>query len=707
MSNQNQYWRGAPSGNQEQYYQNYPEDDSGNYQYGYAGPSAPRGGADDVAGLSGGFAGMNIQDSPQHGQDSYSQYEYSGSRYGTSSGDYRQDQYSTSSPPAQSSSAASKAKPSSKSKHKGHQNDPKVKGSKKPSGKKQGQHSGYGPELSDQQEPFYAPPPRAEYDDGGKQGAHSQGIDQATRSAKGRDWGAQAESEVLVGEDYSDTQSRQTYQQGDYGQAEALREDYSDTPHGYQQGGYPEDNPSRSDFPAPTSGKSHKGRGKQRAEYHDDGYAEGETYGDSSAAEPGSSYTHPAPQEDPSYYANEDQEYPYGYGQQSGDYARSHRSKDTKSSSGKRPKDKPRKPHPPTSHVMPEDLSEQVNPELEAALAATDGYHVGMSDYPHGSSSMQDPYGREDDDSGQQTPRQATPSVAGRPPAIPPSMDPGVYEPYAPQYPQTSHDPGYGSTHQPPDLNYDPNPYSSYQNPAGSYDSAYDQVDATEPSTPFDTIVGDGTGGMDVLDSRYVVEHSSKFSAGEVFKVLWSEPRGSGRAEALTEVEERVHMGQRFYVGVRRFIVVANDEGHCTCVPILTYERRACTKRGVKPNKHGIVYAVGGRPTMLKNEPTLGFPAVRVQLDLPTEKLAIESRVNYSKLVTVEHNVRVLFIGSVVPDDVDIVNNAVDKCWYDKNRKVDDRRERDHNRDHKRDNHRDYNRDYEARRDRRDRRDRR
>jgi hypothetical protein len=695
MSNQNQYWRGAPSGNQEQYYQNYQGGDSGDYQYGYdAGPSAPRGGADDVAALNSGFAGMNIQGSPQHSQDPYSQYAYSGSPYGPSSGDYSHDRYSTAPPPAQSSSTSGKPKSSTKPTKKGHRDDTKPKGPKKSSGKKQGQHSGYGPELSDQQEPFYEPPPRAEYDDGGKQGAYSQGSDQATRSGKGRDWGAHAESEAHVREDYSDTQSRQTYQQGDYAQADALREDYSDTPHGYQQGGYPEDNLSRADYPDPASGKNRKDRGKQRADYHDDVYAEGQTYGDSSAAESGGSFPHPAPQEDPSYYAREDQEYPYGYGQEPGDYTRSHRSKDTKSSSGRRPKDKSRKLHAPASRVVPEDLSEQENPEFEAALAATDGYHVGMSDYPQGPSSMPDPYGREDDDSGQQTPRQATPSVAGRSTAVPPSMDSGVYEPYAPQYPQTSHDPAYGNTNQPPDSNYDPNPYSSYQNPAGTFENAYDQVDAAETPNPFDTIVGDETGGTDELDSRYVVEPSSKFSAGEVFKVLWSEPRGSGRAEALTEVEERIgNMGQRFYVGVRRFIVVANDEGHCTCVPILTYERRACTKRGVKPNKHGIVYAVGGRPTTLRNEPPLGFRPVRVQLDLPTEKLAIESRVNYSKLVTVEHNVRVLFIGSIVPEDVRIVNDAVDKCWYDKNRKVESHRDRDHNRDH--------NRDYDARRDRR------
>lgn len=54
-------------------------------------------------------------------------------------------------------------------------------------------------------------------------------------------------------------------------------------------------------------------------------------------------------------------------------------------------------------------------------------------------------------------------------------------------------------------------------------------------------------------------------SVCQVFKVLWSEPLGAGRGD-LTEAESRSHMGQRFYVGIRRFIIVRTDEGHSTCV---------------------------------------------------------------------------------------------------------------------------------------------
>ncbi|KAK4138573.1 hypothetical protein BT67DRAFT_14432 [Trichocladium antarcticum] len=172
--------------------------------------------------------------------------------------------------------------------------------------------------------------------------------------------------------------------------------------------------------------------------------------------------------------------------------------------------------------------------------------------------------------------------------------------------------------------------------------------------------------------NEYVVEHSSRFKPGEVFKILWCEPLGAGapRSEVITNfVGMQERDGQRFYQGFRRFIVVANDEGHCTCVPILTYEHKACTKKGVKPLKHGIVFQLGKKARMVDGEPDLGFRPVRVDLYEKSEKLDKESRVNYAKLTTVEHNFPVFFIGRVVPDDFgNIVGPAVDLCWTRKRR---------------------------------------
>lgn len=101
--------------------------------------------------------------------------------------------------------------------------------------------------------------------------------------------------------------------------------------------------------------------------------------------------------------------------------------------------------------------------------------------------------------------------------------------------------------------------------------------------------------------------------------------------------------------------------------PILTYGGKGCKKKGVKADKHGIIYERGSKPRLLDKEPKLGFPPVRVEMKEEGEKLSKESRVNYSKLVTVEHNVKVFFIGSIVYNDWDLVSDAVNHCWNKKN----------------------------------------
>ena len=86
-------------------------------------------------------------------------------------------------------------------------------------------------------------------------------------------------------------------------------------------------------------------------------------------------------------------------------------------------------------------------------------------------------------------------------------------------------------------------------------------------------------------------------------------------------------------------------------------------KKGVKPQNHGVIYEQGKKPKLQSGEPSLGFRSVRSKLTVEYEKLSPESRVNYSKFVTVEHNVKVFFIGHVISEDLEIVSNAVNECW--------------------------------------------
>lgn len=50
------------------------------------------------------------------------------------------------------------------------------------------------------------------------------------------------------------------------------------------------------------------------------------------------------------------------------------------------------------------------------------------------------------------------------------------------------------------------------------------------------------------------------------------------------------------------------------------------------------------------------------------ERIAKEARVNYTKLVTIEYNVKVLFIGELAEDDKGRLQDAVTECWTVKRR---------------------------------------
>ncbi|WAO94978.1 Hypothetical protein NCS54_01258500 [Fusarium falciforme] len=211
--------------------------------------------------------------------------------------------------------------------------------------------------------------------------------------------------------------------------------------------------------------------------------------------------------------------------------------------------------------------------------------------------------------------------------------------------------------------------------PAGP--AAYEPAEPEETPARVEEHIAGTAGEYEPLDPRYQVVHSSYFQPGEVFKVLWPEPAGSRSAPSVASYPETTRgapsvaiyadqYGGQIFAHFRRFIVIANDQGHCQCVPISTYGKKGCTKSGAKPSQHGIVHDMRSRPHYLANEPELGYSPVRVEITDPSEKISKESRVNYAKLTTVEHNVKVLFVGRVIPEDLPIAKDAVDACWLKK-----------------------------------------
>ncbi|KAH7416793.1 hypothetical protein BKA64DRAFT_277194 [Cadophora sp. MPI-SDFR-AT-0126] len=140
---------------------------------------------------------------------------------------------------------------------------------------------------------------------------------------------------------------------------------------------------------------------------------------------------------------------------------------------------------------------------------------------------------------------------------------------------------------------------------------------------------------------NFKVHDSKHFAFGKVFKVLWSEPIGSGGTVITTN--------QQGYQKTRRFVVIDKRRWHSICLPILTYGGQATLKGGAHGEDHAAVYCNQQKkhgPTILEGEKMTKEP-IKIDIRLPSEKLDPLSRLNYAKVYTVEHNVKVNFIGEV------------------------------------------------------------
>ncbi|KAF5723133.1 ankyrin repeat domain-containing protein [Fusarium mundagurra] len=154
-----------------------------------------------------------------------------------------------------------------------------------------------------------------------------------------------------------------------------------------------------------------------------------------------------------------------------------------------------------------------------------------------------------------------------------------------------------------------------------------EDIDDYQERTSTEHIVGT-IGESEILDPRYHVASSHMFEPGEVFKIMYPEPSGTGAYNCATTVSNQKFDSQygQTVIHVRRFIVITNDADYCTCLPISTYGKRAGKRNKETAKYHGIVHEAVKKPTLLSNEPELGFAPIRVTLHEPDESLSKQSR---------------------------------------------------------------------------------
>ncbi|CBF69602.1 hypothetical protein AN6373.2 [Aspergillus nidulans FGSC A4] len=175
----------------------------------------------------------------------------------------------------------------------------------------------------------------------------------------------------------------------------------------------------------------------------------------------------------------------------------------------------------------------------------------------------------------------------------------------------------------------------------GPYRGSYPEVMPT-PGHPM------SLPSQSVLDPRYMVQPPHYYREGKVFSILWHENDGRAGGTLVSRGPlYRGRFGEPIYSTIRRMVVFRQYEQCSWCFAITTYHGRGVAKRGVDPDKHAIVHMRGTTPTLGVGEPRMAKEPLEVVPENPSENLDYMSRLNFSKIYTVEHNVKVLPIGRI------------------------------------------------------------
>lgn len=176
------------------------------------------------------------------------------------------------------------------------------------------------------------------------------------------------------------------------------------------------------------------------------------------------------------------------------------------------------------------------------------------------------------------------------------------------------------------------------------------------------------------LDSGFVRQENPKesFGLGRVFRVLWAQPAGERNPQVRSGVRQcqnrRIpgfnnnssilvgnHGGEVFH-DIKRFVVVREGHNYCNAVQITSYHGRGISKRGVVKSEHTIAYTGDAPPDPMKSEIDINGETgmlpipIRIIPDVVNGQqlyLAQPSRVNFGKLFTIEHNIRIQKFGIV------------------------------------------------------------
>jgi len=145
------------------------------------------------------------------------------------------------------------------------------------------------------------------------------------------------------------------------------------------------------------------------------------------------------------------------------------------------------------------------------------------------------------------------------------------------------------------------------------------------------------------------------FKVGRVFKCLWTEPAGDSSEDGGAYLTP-LRFGEAAFTKVRHFIVVREMQNCSLCLPLNTHNRQGALKMGLRKQDYAAVFAEGSRPVL---DPMEGIVRTSFPIIVENENETIDpmSRLNFGRVYTVEHNIKVAKVGRIGQDHIKLLDD--------------------------------------------------
>ena len=145
------------------------------------------------------------------------------------------------------------------------------------------------------------------------------------------------------------------------------------------------------------------------------------------------------------------------------------------------------------------------------------------------------------------------------------------------------------------------------------------------------------------------------FTIGRVFKTLWTEPAGNTSEDGGNYVTS-MKFGENAFTKVRRFVVIREMQDHALCLPLNTYNGQGTSKPGIRADEYAPVHAQRSASPSLAQDPSRFQTSFPIVVERSGETIDPKSHVNFGRVYTVEHNVKVSTVGRIAPEYLSLLD---------------------------------------------------